>query len=534
MRLRVHQLVVKLDYEQHDVLAAAARLLDCRTDQLGQLMILRRSIDARRKDAPPRFVLKIEVDVACAAEAILKPGHIECVKDGTVKPAARRSPVHRAHRPIVVGAGPAGLLAALSLAEAGARPLLVERGAEASTRAHHVDAFWRTGTLHPESNVLYGEGGAGLFSDGKLTSRSKDRGSIHRLLELFVELGASPDILIDAAPHLGSDVLAHLIPQLRERIGSRGGDVRFNVRLDDLHIESGAVRGAKISGVEVETDACFLASGHSARDVYRLLDIHHVPMAAKPFAVGLRLEIPQVKIDRAQYGQWSSHPRLRSASFRMTRRPDADTRACYTFCNCPGGLVMACASSPGMLTTNGMSYASRAKPFGNAAFLVPVRPQDYARDQGTAALAGIAFQETMERAAFIAGGRDYGLPAQSLPDFLADRAPQAIPAARSCARAVAAGLAEFLPEDITATLRRVLPRMLHELEGVNAEDVLAYGAETRSSSPVRILRDPQTHESTGVLGLYPLGEGSGYTGGIVSSALDGMAAIMRYVSATDT
>jgi len=522
MRLRVHQIAVMLDYDEGDVQAAVARLLGCHIEDLSNVEVLRRSIDARRKDAPPRFVLSVEADVADASASVLVPGRVEQVP--TPKSVRTdRVRVQRVHRPIVAGTGPAGLLAALTLAETGARPLVVERGAETRIRAPQVDAFWKDGLLDPESNVLYGEGGAGLFSDGKLTSRSKERGSIRQLLGLLVKLGASSDILIDAAPHLGSDVLAHVIPQLRERIRAAGGEVRFGTRLDDLHIEGGAVRGVILSGEEIATDTCFLATGHSARDVYRMLAGRGVPMSAKPFAVGVRLEMPQATIDRAQYGRWASHPRLRSASFRITRRPESDARACYTFCNCPGGLVMACASSPGRLTTNGMSYSSRAKPFGNAAFLVPVEPGATPGEDGSA-LSGIGFQETMERAAFAAGGGDYGLPAQSLVDFLAGREPHGIPAERSCSRAVPASLADLLPDIVVRTLRRALPKMLRELNGLRLEEVLVYGIETRSSSPVRIVRDPRTRESLGIKGLFPLGEGSGYTGGIVSSALDGMAA----------
>jgi len=523
MRLCVHQIAVKLDYDDGDVLSAIARVLGCRAADLTNLRILRRSIDARRTDAPPRFVLSVEIDVPNTWSSEIKPGRIERVE--TQQPAAPiRRTYARAHRPIVIGAGPAGLLAALTLAETGAKPLLIERGADVHVRAPQVEAFWKEGVLDPESNVLYGEGGAGLFSDGKLTSRSKERGAIRRLFELLVDLGASSDILIDAEPHLGSDVLAHVIPRLRTRIQESGGEIRCNARLDGLHIEGDAVRGLTVSGEEVETDACFLATGHSARDVYRMLADAGVPMSAKAFAIGVRLEMPQAKIDRAQYGRWASHPRLRSAGFRITRRSEGDARACYTFCNCPGGLVMACASSPGRLTTNGMSYSSRAKPFGNAAFLVPVGPQDYPVGEDPV-LAGIAFQESMEQAAFAAGGGDYGLPAQPLGDFLAGREPHAVPTARSCTRVVPANVGDLLPDAVLRTLRRVLPKMLHELNAMRPEDVLVYGVETRSSSPVRVLRDPQTRESIGIKGLFPVGEGSGYAGGIVSSALDGMGAV---------
>jgi uncharacterized protein len=526
MRLRIHQVSLKLDYEPPDVLDAVVRLLGCRNDDLANLQILRRSIDARRKDAPPRFVLSVEVDFEGIAKPALTPGRVELAE--SPKPAVTVLPMApRKKQPIVVGTGPAGLLAALTLAEAGAKPLLIERGSEVQVRSHQVQTFWNEGTLDPESNVLYGEGGAGLFSDGKLTSRSKDRGAVQRLFQLLVECGAPSDILIDAEPHLGSDVLACLIPALRARIREHGGEVLFNTRLEDIHVEDGCLRGVTISGSEVDTDTCFLATGHSARDVYRMLAESDVPMAAKPFAVGLRLEMPQSRIDVAQYGRWSSHPQLQSASFRITRKPSKEARACYTFCPCPGGLVMACASSPGMITTNGMSYSSRAKPFGNAAFLVPVGPDEYEGDAPADALTGIAFQEAMEQAAFTAGGGDYGLPAQPLVDFLEARASTDIPDKRSCTRAVPSDLAALLPDDVAATLRAALPKMLRELNGIRHEDVLLYGVETRSSSSVRILRNPQTRESLGVRGLFPLGEGSGYTGGIVSSALDGMFAPLR-------
>ena len=527
MRLRIHQISLKLDYEKPDVLSAIARLLNCREDVLGQLVLLRRSIDARGVDAQPRFVLSVEVDYVSESAPPLKPGRVEVVGEPESLPAIPRV-TPREHRPVVVGAGPAGLMAALTLAEAGAKPLLVERGAQVEIRGHQVETFWQEGVLNLESNALYGEGGAGLFSDGKLTARSKDRGAIRHLFQMLVDLGASPDILIDAEPHLGSDVLGHIMPKLRNRICELGGELRFDARLERLHIEDSALRGmvvtdARCSGEEIATDTCFLATGHSARDVYAMLAEAGVPLAAKPFAVGVRAEMPQSRLNVAQYGTWATHPKLKSASFRLTRKAGSTTRACYSFCACPGGIVIACASSDGMLTTNGMSYSSRAKPFGNAAMLVPVGPDDYPSGLQHAALAGVGLQRTLERRAFLAAGGDYSLPAQSLIDFLENREPSGIPAARSCDRAVPADVASLLPDEVAMTLRTTLPKMLRELNGIRHEDVLLYGVETRSSSPVRISRDPVTGQSTGVRGLYPIGEGSGYTGGIVSSALDGMS-----------
>jgi uncharacterized FAD-dependent dehydrogenase len=325
-------------------------------------------------------------------------------------------------------------------------------------------------------------------------------------------------------------VLRRIIPALRHRIQELGGKVRFNAKLEGFHIKEGILRGVIVSGKEIAARTCFLGVGHSARDVYRLLSDAGVPMVSKPFAVGVRVEMPQSRIDAAQYGRWADHPKLRSAAFHLTRRPGKGVRACYSFCTCPGGLVMPCASSEGLLTTNGMSYSSRAKPFGNAAFLVPVGPADYPIDPPRHSLRGIAYQEALERAAFLAGGKDFGLPAQPLADFLESREPRSIPDARSCTRAVPADLTRLLPNSIAATLRTALPKMLDELDGMRHEHVLLYGIETRSSSPLRILRDPDTYQSVGVKGLYPIGEGSGYTGGIVSSALDGMGAAIRALS----
>jgi len=535
MRLRIHQVSLKLDYEKSDVLAAIARRLNCRDDELDRLVLLRRSIDARHAEAPPRFVLSVEVDYLGKADPPWVPGRVILAPEpDPIPPIPHVVPTE--HRPIVVGAGPAGLMAALMLAEAGAKPLLIERGADVSVRNHQVKTFWEEGILNGESNLLFGEGGAGLFSDGKLTARSKDRGAIRRFFELLVACGAPSDILIDAEPHLGSDMLHQIIPTLRSRICELGGEFRFNTRLDGLKIEEGALRGITVSsgsspGEQIVTETCFLATGHSARDVYAMLADSGVPLSAKPFAVGVRAEIAQNRIDTAQYGRWAGHPRLGSASFRLTRKAGHATRSCYSFCTCPGGLVIACASSEGCLTTNGMSNSSRAEPFGNAAILVPVGPEDYPAFAPHPALAGIELQRTLEHTAFLAGGGEYALPAQSLIDFLKERTPTGIPEARSCTRAVSADVAALLPEEVVRTLRHALPKMLRELDGVRHEDVLLYGIETRSSSPVRIIRDAESRESTSIRGLYPIGEGSGYAGGIVSSALDGMVSAQRALCA---
>ena len=512
---------------------AVVRRLNVPEEDLSQLEVLRRSIDARKKDRPPLYVLSIEVTYADETLPALKPGQIDVVEER--KPREKIVVTREiANRPIIVGAGPAGLMAALTLAEAGCRPLLVERGANTEERQPQVETFWRQALLDSESNVLFGEGGAGLFSDGKLTSRSKDRASIRHFFETLVGCGASSDILIDAEPHIGSDVLTKVIPALRERIIDAGGDVQFNARLEDIHVEEDVLRGVVISGTEYRTDACFLATGHSARDVYHILGTRGVALAAKPFAIGVRLELPQRRVDWAQYGRWSLESATGPASFRLTWKGGPDNRGCYTFCMCPGGLVMACASSEGLLTTNGMSFSGRAKPFANAGFLVPVSIKDFpAGEDAHPALAGIAFQEQFEKATFEAGGSDYSLPAQMLPEFLAGENALNIPAERSCTRAVAADIQTLLPPVVVDVLRRAIPRMLQDLNDVRQDEILVYAAETRSSSPVRMVRNPSTWESLSTHGLYPLGEGAGYTGGIVSSALDGMNAAIRWAAERD-
>ncbi len=529
MRLRINQLSVHLAYGEGDVLKAVCQKLRCEKRQLQNLKILRRSLDARKKEKKPLYILSVEVAYS-GKPPIMKPGQIEEAPLPKAPPDFPRVG-KTGHPPVVIGAGPAGLMAALTLAEAGRKPLLIERGAETKDRERQVEAFWKEGKLDEESNVLYGEGGAGLFSDGKLTARSKDRGRIRRFFETLVACGASPDILIDAMPHIGSDDLTRIIPAIRNRIWELGGACAFNSRLEGLRIEEGVLRGIVASGKEIRTDACFLATGHSARDVYGLLANNGVPLEAKPFAVGVRLEVPQRRIDVAQHGKWAGLPMLGSASFRLTRREEANARRCYSFCMCPGGLVIPCASSKGLMTSNGMSLSARDKPFGNAAFLVPVEPSDFhtCASVKNPILAGIEFQKKMERAAFKAGGASYGLPAARLVDFLEGKKSD-LPSERSCLHASPALLQDILPEFVFQTLESALPHMLRELNGTPLEEAILYGAETRSSSPVRVLRNTNG-ESTGVQGLFPCGEGAGYAGGIVSSALDGMKTVEQHLLA---
>ncbi len=523
MQVLVRQITVPLDYTDQDLRSALCIKLQCAPEAITRVALQRRSLDARPRFPQPRYVLSVIADV----ETDSLPAHGDIEKHPNQVPwTPTRVQDVRSQRPVVVGAGPAGLMAAWVLARAGAQPILIDRGDAAYARAKRVTGFWTNGTLDPDSNVLYGVGGAGLFSDGKLTTRTKDRLRLRGFFQVLVDCGADPSILVDAEPHLGSDVLLRLVPRLCEAIETLGGSVQCRTRLIGFVTSNDALQALRCTGPdgdqEIGTDTCILATGHSARDVYHLLTTTGVPLAAKPFGVGVRLELPQETINRGQYGRHADHPSLGAASFRLTRRPEDGRRACYSFCMCPGGRVIACASEPGLLTSNGMSHASRNLPWGNAAFLVPVTPEDYP-ETTCPELAGIEYQRRLEKTAFDAGGGDYGLAASRLTDFLAGTVSRDLPADRSCARAVPADLIAMLPDTVGLTLRGAMAPMLRQINGASPDEVLLYATETRSSSPVRVVRN-ENGESIGLAGLYPAGEGAGYAGGITTSALDGMRA----------
>jgi uncharacterized FAD-dependent dehydrogenase len=526
MRLLVHQVNVPLTYDDPTILQRVSRKIGCDPDCLANPKIVRRSLDARARNPEPVYALTVEVDfnLPTLPPSATSPA-VEIMTDPTEDEhlsTRLRSLSETGVRPVVVGAGPAGLMAAYKLAIAGARPLLIERGDDAEGRGPKVAQFWNDGILDPESNVLYGEGGAGLFSDGKLTARSKERGRIRDFMQLLHACGAHENVLIDAEPHVGSDALLTIVPRLRERIIAAGGEVRFRSRLEAIISEAGQLRAIVVNGQEIACTHCVLAVGHSARDVYEMLAERGVALQPKPFAVGVRLEIPQSAIDRAQYGRFAGSPLLGAASFRLTRREEDGVRSCYSFCMCPGGKVISCSSEPGLLTTNGMSYSKRSLPLGNAAFLVPVGPSDYP-EHAIPSLAGVEFQRKLERDAFAAAGGGYKVPAARLVDFLAKVISPTLPEGGSCPYAVPVEFRNILPEFVTHTLERAIPPMLNELYGVKVKDAVLYAPETRSSSPLWITRNPEG-DSVNTRGLYPAGEGAGYAGGIVSSAIDGMRA----------
>jgi uncharacterized FAD-dependent dehydrogenase len=359
-----------------------------------------------------------------------------------------------------------------------------------------------------------------LFSDGKLNTRHKDREGMAGILAAMVEAGAPEEIALEAEPHAGSDVLGTVVANIAREIRDFGGEIRYRTRLDDLVIEKGRLREAVLGGEAISCDICVLAAGHSARDVYEMLVCRGVGLEAKPFAAGLRVEMPQEAIDASQRSGPFRPERGHAAAFRISRAPEGTAAACYTFCMCPGGLVIACASEAGMLAVNGMSYHARAGEWGNAAFLSPVSPGDFPEDESIPpALAGIAWQRRWERKAFLAGGGDYAVPASRLEDFVAGRLG-ALPERMGVARAAPADLRLLLPERIAATLAEAIPAMLRRLRAVRSEEVVLYATETRTSSPVRVSRGADG-AAPGCSGLFPAGEGSGYAGGIMTSALDG-------------
>ncbi|NCB38912.1 MAG: hypothetical protein EOM80_09090 [Erysipelotrichia bacterium] len=529
MKILLRQIEAPLEYSEDELLAAAAHRLECDRQLIISCEIVRRSLDSRPRRSQPVFVFTLELEMNSAfklQQTNNKDVEILTEETATPQPQPFKSLPDGFNRPVVVGAGPAGLMAALHLAEMGCRPILIERGCRAEERRAVVDAFWRDGAFNSENNTLFGEGGAGLFSDGKLTARSKDRPRIKQFFETLVKCGAPQEILIDSEPHLGSDVLLKIVPNIRQMIEKYGGETRYNTTLTHIFTENGNIKGIEAGGHKITTENLILATGHSARDVYHLLAESEATLQAKPFAVGIRLEIPQKQINLAQYGKFATHERLGAASFKLTRRPEKDLRACYSFCMCPGGLVIACASEEGALTTNGMSYSARKSVWGNAAFIVPIEPADFAGCPGAEKhpeLAGLNFQIAMEKAAFKAGGSDFNVPALRLKDFLADKISASLPNDRSCPRSVPASFNSILPDFVIATLRGALPRMLRELNTVEPSSIIAYAAETRSSSPVRVVRK-DNGESPSLGGLFPAGEGAGYAGGIVSSAVDGLKA----------
>ena len=520
--IRLSNVKVPLGYDDKALLRLAEAKLNARS-QVERVRIAKKSVDARDK-GDVHFVMALDVSLRGDERKFIArlPRGVQAAIRQPDQPPRAFAGAQFTQRPLVVGLGPAGLFAAYTLAKNGANPLVIERGQDVVRRAAAVASFWAGGAFNPRSNVQFGEGGAGAFSDGKLTTGISDP-RCAQALQILYECGAPEEILYLAKPHIGTDRLPGVVKTLREKIVSLEGEVRFETRLAGLEIEDGRVAAAVLEspGGKRETqpvDAVILAVGHSARDTFEMLNELGVDMARKPFSLGARIEHSQKMIDRSQYGAAAGHPALGAADYKLSAKlPNG--RSAYTFCMCPGGTVVAAASEEGGVVTNGMSVFARDGKNANSALLVGVEPDDFGGDDP---LAGVRFQRRWEQAAFQLGGGDYRAPAQRVGDFLrgvksvscGDVEPTYRPGVTYTS------LDECLPRFVTETMRLALQRMDRQLNGFAAPGALLTGVETRSSSPVRILRGEDGQAS--LAGLYPCGEGAGYAGGILSAAVDGM------------
>lgn len=512
--IRLRDISMPPEHNASQLQYEAARLLRLSPSQIRQLRIVRRSVDARKKPEV-RIIYSVDVVVEGSENKVLK--HAVCKRASPAPTEYYRPPKKRnppALRPVVVGFGPAGMFAALTLALAGQRPLVLERGEDAESRHGKVEAFFRGGALDPGSNVQFGEGGAGTFSDGKLNT-GVNNPRIRWILEQFVFAGAREDILYDAKPHVGTDVLLTVVQNLRKRIIALGGEVRFQTQVTGIETENGRLSALVTqSGERIACQRAVLSIGHSARDTFELLEREGVPMEPKPFSMGVRIEHRQRAIDGAQYG--GENPALPPADYKLVKHL-ADCTV-YTFCMCPGGYVVAAASEPGRVVTNGMSYADRDGENANGALLVTLSPEVFPYPGN---LGGMHWQREIEQRAYALSG-SYRAPAQRVGDFLSHRASREAGSVKPTYRpgVVWCDLHDLLPERITSALEEAIPALEGNLKGFADPDAVLTAPETRSSSPVRILRD-ESRQST-IRGLYPTGEGAGYAGGIMSAAIDGI------------
>lgn len=522
--IRVTELALPLDHPDDALRAALLQRLQLRDAELLHFTVFKRSYDARKKNSEIKFVYIIDLAVqneAAVLERFAEDNHVRPAPDTAYYPVAE-APANLSERPIVVGLGPCGLFAALLLAQMGFRPIVLERGKDVRRRTKDTWALWRNKQLSPESNVQFGEGGAGLFSDGKLYSQIKDPKFYGRkVMAEFVKAGAPEEILFVSKPHIGTFRLTGVVSRMREEIISLGGEIRFEQKVTDLLLDNGQVQGVELaSGEQLKSRHVVMALGHSARETFRMLHRRGVFVEAKPFAIGFRIEHPQGLIDQARLGKYAGHPSLGAADYKLVYHA-SNGRAVYSFCMCPGGTVVAATSEPGRVVTNGMSQYSRNERNANAGIVVNIEPkQDFPGD----ALAGVELQETLEANAYVLGGSDYCAPAQLVGDFIAgkpsDTLGEVVPSYKPGIRL--GDLAPSLPDYAIAAIREALPAFGRQIRGFDRADALLTGIETRTSSPVRITRDRESLQSLNTRGLYPAGEGAGYAGGILSAGVDGI------------
>ena len=524
--LRITEVKLPLDHPQEALLAAICTRLGVAADAVRGYTIFRRGYDARRKSQISLiYTLDVEVtgDEAVLLARLSQDSHVQRAPDTRYQYVAQ-APADLQKRPVVIGMGPCGFMAGLILAQMGFRPLILERGKAVRERTRDTWDLWRRHQLHPESNVQFGEGGAGTFSDGKLYSQIKDPNFYGRkVLEEFVKAGAPEEIIYVSKPHVGTFRLVKMVENIRASITALGGEIRFESKVDRILREDGRVVGLELAGGErIEADHVILAVGHSARDTFQMVFEQGIYIEAKPFSIGFRVEHPQTLIDRARFGPHAGHPLLGAADYKLVHHC-RNGRAAYSFCMCPGGQVVAATSEPGRVVTNGMSQYSRAERNANAALVVEVRPEDFPGDYRSNPLAGIEFQRQWESAAFVAGGSNYDAPAQKVGDFLAGRPSQALgsvePSYQPGVRMT--DLSRCAPSFVIEALREAIPAFDRQIRGFAMDDAVLTGVETRTSSPVRIKRGPD-FQSINTRGLFPAGEGAGYAGGILSAGVDGI------------
>ncbi|HEV7776105.1 MAG TPA: NAD(P)/FAD-dependent oxidoreductase [Luteibacter sp.] len=519
--LRLTELQLPLDHAEGALRAAILARLAIADADLLSVTLARRSYDARKKSA---VVLTYVVDVAVRDEAVvLAAGHAQVMPTpDTTYRFVTRAPAQLETRPIVIGMGPCGIFAALILAQMGFRPIVLERGTSVRQRTKDTWGLWRGRELAPESNVQFGEGGAGTFSDGKLWTQIKDPKHYGRkVLTEFVKADAPEEILYVSKPHIGTFRLVKMMEQMRASIEALGGEFRFQQKVDDVLIEDGRMRGVVLAGGEtIVASHVVLAIGHSARDTFQMLYDRGVYMEAKPFSLGFRIEHPQSLIDRARFGPSAGHPLLGAADYKLVHHA-RNGRSVYSFCMCPGGTVVAATSEPGRVVTNGMSQYSRDERNANSGIVVGISPeQDYPGHP----LAGIDLQRHWESRAYELGGHNYDAPGQLVGDFVAGRASTALGSVEpSYKPGVRLGsLDDALPGYAIEAIREAIPAFEKQIRGFAMHDAVLTGVETRTSSPVRIKRDDHSLQSMNTRGLYPAGEGAGYAGGIMSAAIDGI------------